>query len=147
MDINSLLSPQDSPARETPPPHPARASPALQSPSKRAIRQIPSRSASGLSQQITSSPQPQPHAQTAYQQVPPGIANFTNGGRGSHSGTATPPSERPLHSPHDAQMTPPHPLHRNTSTASMDALAGMWIFHMQHQRRYRGIGSNSRQAV
>jgi hypothetical protein len=148
MDINSLLSPQDSPARETPPPHPALASPSLQSPSKRAIRQIPSRTASGLSQQITSSPQPQsqsqlqsqlqsqPHAQAhpqgAYQQISsPGLASFTNGARGIHSGTATPLSERPLHSPHDAHMTPPHPLHRNTSTASMDALAGWWIFHTQ----------------
>ncbi|KAF2686067.1 hypothetical protein K458DRAFT_402603 [Lentithecium fluviatile CBS 122367] len=128
MDINSLLSPQDSPARETPPPHPALASPSLQSPGKRAMRQMPSRTTSGLSQQITSSPQPQPHPhahpQVAYQQIPsPGIAGFTNGARTIHSATSTPPLERPMHSPHDARMTPPHPLHRNTSTASMDALA------------------------
>jgi hypothetical protein len=127
MDINSLLSPQDSPARETPPPHPALASPALQSPSKRAIRQMPSRTASGLSQQITSSPQPpaQAHPQVAYQQISsPSMASFTNGARAIHSGTATPPLDRPIHSPRDVHMTPPHPLHRNTSTPSMDALAG-----------------------
>lgn len=130
MDINSLLSPQDSPARETPPPHPAVASPSLQSPGKRTKRQIPSRSASGLSQQISSSPQPpyhaQIHPQTAYQQLPsPGVASFTNGARSVHSAMSTPTAERPLHSPHDARITPPQPLHRNTSTPSMDTLAGM----------------------
>jgi len=51
MDINSLLSPQDSPApaSETPPPQPAGLpSPALQSPSKRNLqRMMPSRTPSG----------------------------------------------------------------------------------------------------
>lgn len=136
MDINSLLSPQDSPARETPPPPPpqsALASPSLQSPSKRAIRQMPSRTPSGLSQQITSSPQPH----LAFQQIPsPGIAGFTNGGRTVHSAASTPPIDRPLHSPHDARMTPPHLLHRQGSTPGMDTLAGRYPFHIQ-----KGAGS------
>lgn len=127
MDINSLLSPQDSPAQETPP-----RSPSLQASGKRAARQIPSRTPSGLSQQITSSPQPplsyqqQPppqQQQQQQQQLPsPGVA-FTNGNRGVHSATST-PSDRPIHSPRDARMTPPNPLLRQASTPGMDALAG-----------------------
>lgn len=126
MDINSLLSPQDSPAQETPPPHPALPSPSLQSPGKRAMRLIPSRTPSGLSQQIAQSPQSHP----AYQQLPsPGITAFTNGSRAVHSATSTPPIDRPLHSPHDARMTPPHLLHRQASTPGMDTLAGGSLFH------------------
>ncbi|KAF1948982.1 hypothetical protein CC80DRAFT_282681 [Byssothecium circinans] len=133
MDINSLLSPQDSPARETPPPppaHPARASPSLQSPGKRTLRQIPSRTPSGLSQQITSSPQG--HLQ--YQQVhSPGIAGFSNGHRQMHSATSTPPTDRLTHSPRDARATPPHLAHRQASTPGMDALAD--LASMQHQQQ------------
>ena len=120
MDINSLLSPQDSPAQETPPPHPALNSPSMQSSSKRAIRQIPSRTPSGLSQHITSSPQPH----LAYQQqLPSPGVTYTNGTRAIHSTTNTPP-ERPIHSPHDARMTPPNPMLRQASTPGMDTLAG-----------------------
>ncbi|PSN67748.1 hypothetical protein BS50DRAFT_572764 [Corynespora cassiicola Philippines] len=174
MDINSLLSPQDSPARETPPPtQPALPSPSmLHSPGKRAIRQMPSRTPSGLSQQITSSPQPQPppqsqsqpqphHPHAAYpqhqqhqqqhphththtqhaphpqQQLPsPGVNNFanTNGSRNIHSATSTPPIDRQsLGSPHDARMTPPHPMHRQASTPGMDTLADLAT--MQHQQQ------------
>ncbi|KAF2635726.1 hypothetical protein P280DRAFT_411130 [Massarina eburnea CBS 473.64] len=137
MDINSLLSPQDSPARETPPPPPAhharaspRASPSMPSPGKRAIRQMPSRTPSGLSQQITSSPQS--HLQ--YQQLPsPSMSSFTNGHRKMHSATSTPPIERPMHSPRDARATPPHLVHRQASTPGMDALADLAA--MQHQQQ------------
>ncbi|KAJ4304757.1 Splicing factor [Kalmusia sp. IMI 367209] len=128
MDINSLLSPQDSPAQETPPPHPALGSPSLQSSSKRAIRQIPSRTPSGLSQQITSSPQPH----LSYQQLPSPGTTFTNGSRGIRSATGTPP-ERPMHSPRDARMTPPNPLLRQASTPGMDTLADLAA--MQHQQQ------------
>src|SRR5262245_25842734 len=133
MDINSLLSPQDSPAQETPPPHPSLASPSLQSPSKRAIRQIPSRTPSGLSQQITSFPQPH----LTYQQLPsPGIAGLTNGSRVIHSATSTPP----LHSPRDARMTPPHHLPRQASTPGMDTLAGASLFHeLWEVRKYHKL--------
>ncbi|CAI6333060.1 unnamed protein product [Periconia digitata] len=136
MDINSLLSPQDSPARETPPPHPPIASPAIQSPSKRAFRQMPSRTSSGLSQQITSSPQPpaQPLQQQhlAYHSVPsPNLSGFTNGHRPIHSATSTPPI--PIHSPHDASMNSPHPPPRQTSTPGMDALADLAT--MQHHQQ------------
>lgn len=120
MDINSLLSPQDSPAQETPPPNPALNSPSMQSSSKRAIRQIPSRTPSGLSQQMTSSPQP--HLSYQQQLPSPGVT-YTNGSRTIHSATSTPP-ERPIHSPRDARMTPPNPLLRQASTPGMDTLAG-----------------------
>lgn len=120
MDINSLLSPSDSPAgTPTPQPQPPPALPSpgmLQSPSKRAIRQMPSRTPSGLSQQITSSPQPQ----VALQQVPsPGFAHIANGARAIHSAMSTP---QPLGSPHDARMA--SPAFRQASTPGMDTLAG-----------------------
>lgn len=123
MDINSLLSPSDSPAgTPTPQPPPALPSPSmLRSPgkSKRAVRQMPSRTPSGLSQQITSSPQP--HA--VLQQVPsPGFAHIANGARAMHSAMSTP---QPLGSPRDARMTPPHQhMFRQASTPGMDTLAG-----------------------
>lgn len=120
MDINSLLSPSDSPAgTPTPQPPPAVPSPSvLHSPRKRAARQMPSRTPSGLSQQITSSPQP--HA--TLQQIPsPGFAHIANGARAMHSAMSTP---QPLASPHDARMTPPHPMFRQASTPRMDTLAG-----------------------
>lgn len=127
MDINSLLSPSDSPAgtpapqsQPQPPPQPALASSPsmLQSPSKRAIRQIPSRTPSGLSQQITSSPQSHP----ALQQIPsPGFTHIANGARGIHSAMSSP---QPMASPHDTRITPPHHALRQASTPGMDTLAG-----------------------
>ncbi|KAJ4361902.1 Splicing factor [Neocucurbitaria cava] len=119
MDINSLLSPSDSPAgTPVPQSQPVLPSPSmLQSPSKRAIRQMPSRTPSGLSQQVTSSPQP--HA--ILQQLPsPGFAHIANGARAVHSAASTP---QPMGSPHDARITPPHPLFRQGSTPGMDTLA------------------------
>ena len=120
MDINSRLSPSDSPAG-TPTPQPQSAISAassLRSPSKRTIRQLPSRTPSALSQQITSSPQP--HA--VLQQIPsPGFAHIANGARAMHSAMSTP---QPLGSPHDARMTPPHHVLRQASTPGMDTLAG-----------------------
>ena len=132
MDINSLLSPQDSPAQETPPPHPALASPSMQPSSKRAKRQIPSRTPSGLSQQLTSSPQPH-LAYHQHRQPSPGVS-YTNGTRAIHSRTSTPP-ERPMHSPHDARMTPPNPLLRQASTPGMDTLADLAAMQHQHQQQ------------
>ena len=64
MDISSLLSPQDSPASETPP----AASPQL-SPNRRAGR-TPKRKSSGLIQQLTHSPP----ASTAHANALPSIA-------------------------------------------------------------------------
>ncbi|KAF2114385.1 hypothetical protein BDV96DRAFT_494415 [Lophiotrema nucula] len=138
MDINSLLSPQESPSAETPPPPPALASPSLRSPSKRpSLRHMPSRTSSGLSQQITSSPQyfhdqlPTPgHAVYQQHTTPParspGFTSFPNG-RTIHSAASTPPidARQPLGSPHDARMTPPHPLSRQASTPGMDTLADL----------------------
>lgn len=145
MDINSLLSPQDSPARETPPPHPPIASPAMQSPSKRAIRQVPSRTPSGLSQQVTSSPQLQPQAQPpqpqhlAYHPVAsPSISGFANGHRPIHSATSTPPMA--VQSPRDAGVISPHPPHRQTSTPGMDALAGTEFHKLYHEERSNDMG-------
>lgn len=150
MDINSLLSPQDSPApaSATPPPIPSMAS---KSPSKRVRRQKPSRTPSGLSQQtnMTSSPQ-RFHSETlpshpsqpvsSYQPHPngpaihsPGVAHYSNG-RGVHSAAHTPPFEGygrgQIGSPHDSRITPPHPLHRQASTPKMEALAD--LASMQH---------------
>jgi hypothetical protein len=125
MDINSLLSPSDSPAgTPTPQPPPALPSPSmLQSPRKRTERpgrQIPSRTHSGLSQQITSSPQPH----SVLQQVPsPGFAHISNGARAMHSAMTTP---QPLGSPRDTRMTPPQPMFRQASTPGMDTLAGRY---------------------
>ncbi|KAF1968243.1 hypothetical protein BU23DRAFT_558661 [Bimuria novae-zelandiae CBS 107.79] len=129
MDINSLLSPQDSPAQETPPPHPAQNSPSRPSSSKRAIRQIPSRTPSGLSKQITSSP----HLSYQQQLPSPGVT-YTNGTRAIHSATSTPP-ERAIHSPRDARMTPPHPYTRQASTPGMDTLADLAAMQHQHQQQ------------
>ncbi|KAF2824780.1 hypothetical protein CC86DRAFT_371310 [Ophiobolus disseminans] len=131
MDIPSLLSPSDSPAgTPTPQQPPALPSPSmLRSPgkSKRAMRQMPSRTSSGLSQQITSSPQP--HA--ALQQVPsPGFAHIANGARAMHSAMSTP---QPLGSPRDARMTPPHHMFRQASTPGMDTLADLASMQQQQQ--------------
>jgi hypothetical protein len=134
MDINSLLSPSDSPAgTPTPQPPPALPSPSmLQSPRKRAERsgrQIPSRTHSGLSQQITSSPQPH----SALQQVPsPGFAHIANGARAMHSAMSTP---QPLGSPRDARMTPPQPMFRQASTPGMDTLAGRYPLSLRVSAR------------
>ncbi|KAH3947521.1 hypothetical protein HBH70_147180 [Parastagonospora nodorum] len=131
MDINSLLSPSDSPAgTPTPQPPPALPSPSvLHSPRKRVARQMPSRTPSGLSQQITSSPQP--HA--TLQQIPsPGFAHIANGARAMHSAMSTP---QPLASPHDARMTPPHPMFRQASTPGMDTLADLASMQQQQAAR------------
>ncbi|KAF1843044.1 uncharacterized protein K460DRAFT_340747 [Cucurbitaria berberidis CBS 394.84] len=136
MDINSLLSPSDSPAgTPTPQPQPALPSPSmLQSPSKRAIRQLPSRTSSGLSQQVTSSPQP--HA--ILQQLPsPGYVHIANGARAVHSAAGTP---QPIGSPHDARITPPHPLFRQGSTPGMDTLADLASMQQQQASRQSSVG-------
>ncbi|KAF2029290.1 hypothetical protein EK21DRAFT_67874 [Setomelanomma holmii] len=136
MDINSLLSPSDSPAgTPTPQPPPALPSPSmLQSPSKRAIRQMPSRTPSGLSQQITSSPQP--HA--ALQQIPsPGFAHIANGARAMHSAMSTP---QPLGSPHHARMASPNPVFRQASTSGMDTLADLATMQQQQAARQTPVG-------
>jgi len=122
MDISSLLSPSDSPAgTPTPQPPPQIPTPSmLRSPGKkRAARQAPSRTPSGLSQQITSSPQPQASLQQLHS---PGFAHTTvNGARAMHSAMSTP---QPLGSPRDARITPPHNMFRQGSTPGMDTLAG-----------------------
>jgi hypothetical protein len=126
MDINSLLSPSDSPAgTPTPQPAPALPSPSLlrspgNSNNKRIRRQMPSRTPSGLSQQVSSS-SAQPHP-TLQQRIPsPGYAHMTNGARAIHSAMSTP---QPIASPRDARMTPPNPMYRQASTPGMDTLAG-----------------------
>ncbi|KAF2260945.1 hypothetical protein CC78DRAFT_522691 [Lojkania enalia] len=143
MDINSLLSPQESPATETPPPPSALSSPSLLSPHKRPpLRHMPSRTPSGLSQQVTSSPHyprdtlqtpshyHQQHVATPPTTHSPGFTTFPNG-RQVHSTSNTPPIDLrgQLGSPHDARLTPPHPLSRQASTPGMDALAGTSLWH------------------
>lgn len=123
MDINSLLSPSDSPAgTPTPQPAPAAASPSLlRSPGKRTRRQMPSRTPSGLSQQVISSPQPPPHQSLQQRGPSPGFTHMPNGARPVHSTMGTP---QQVSSPRDARMTPPNPMYRQTSTPGMDTLAG-----------------------
>ncbi|KAH9859825.1 hypothetical protein IAQ61_011607 [Plenodomus lingam] len=129
MDINSLLSPSDSPAG-TPAPQSAMPSPSvLQSPSKRNIRQMPSRTPSGLSQQITSSPQPHP---TLQQMPSPGFAHITNGARTMHCAMGTP---QPVTPSHDARMTPPQHVYRQASTPGMDTLADLASMQQQQQQQ------------
>ncbi|KAF2275353.1 uncharacterized protein EI97DRAFT_400210 [Westerdykella ornata] len=164
MDINSLLSPQDSPATETPPPVPPVAAP---SSAKRAMRQIPSRTPSGLSQQtpqtqqhITSSPQRfhhdplPPHSMPTYMRQPPathaplqspGHAGYTNGG--THSAVHTPTFDKgQLGSAHDSRMTTPYPLHRQASTPGMDTLAD--LASMQHvQQTARQQNASQRPSI
>ncbi|KAF2477110.1 uncharacterized protein BDR25DRAFT_251681 [Lindgomyces ingoldianus] len=135
MDINSLLSPQDSSPTDTPPSVNAQVSLSLQSPSQRPIRQLPSRTPSGLNQQITSSPQYHgDHPRSPYHPplpaasalASPGLANFVNG-RAIHSATSTPSmdSQPPLGSPHGAHMTSPYPMQRHPSTQGMETLADL----------------------
>jgi hypothetical protein len=128
MDINSLLSPSDSPAgTPTPQPAPALPSPStMRSPGKRTRRQVPSRTPSGLSQQVTSSPQP--HQALLQQRQPsPGYAHIANGTRPMHSAMSTP---QQIASPHDARMTPPNPMYRQASTPGMDTLAGRYLLSL-----------------
>ncbi|CAN9261723.1 unnamed protein product [Alternaria alternata] len=136
MDINSLLSPSDSPAgTPTPQPAPTIPSPSLlRSPGKRTRRQMPSRTPSGLSQQIRSSPQP---PQTLQQRVPsPGYAHIANGARAVHSSIGTP---QQIASPRDARMTPPNPMYRQTSTPGMDTLADLASMQQQQAARQNSV--------
>ncbi|KAL5116902.1 Splicing factor [Pleosporales sp. CAS-2024a] len=127
MDINSLLSPSDSPA---PPPPPSLPSPSmLHSPRKRVARQMPSRTPSALSQHVTSSPQP--HA-ALQQKAAPGFAHLANGARAVQSALNTP---QPLASPHDARITPPQSSFRQASTPGMDTLADLASMQQQQTAR------------
>ncbi|XP_014552979.1 hypothetical protein COCVIDRAFT_29750 [Bipolaris victoriae FI3] len=140
MDINSLLSPSDSPAgTPTPQPAPAAASPSLlPSPSKRMRRQIPSRTPSGLSQQVISSSSPQPQSQPQPHQTlqsrgpSPGYTQIANGARSIHSAMGTP---QQVSSPRDARMTPPNPMYRQASTPGMDTLADLASMQQQQAAR------------
>ncbi|KAF2746689.1 hypothetical protein M011DRAFT_468389 [Sporormia fimetaria CBS 119925] len=168
MDISSLLSPQDSPATETPPALPPEAT---RSPAKRTRRQMPSRTPSAINQQshytqrahhnpqVTSSPQhfhPESlpsHAAPSYHHHPAGppahsghgLAHYTNGRPGGvHSGLGTPTYDRG--SPHEPRVTPPHHLHRQTSTPGMDALAD--LASMQHvQQTARQQSTSQRPSI
>lgn len=164
MDISQLLSPQDSPATETPPPLPAQSSQLSQSPAIRPQRQIPSRTPSGLAyaasqraqrqvnfqqQQYQQHNQQQFHHQAQSQYIAaipsPGVAEYSNG-RSLHSATHTPPSsfdmtQRASPRSLDARSTPPHPLHRQASTPSMDALADLASMqHVQQTARQQSVG-------
>ncbi|EDU39505.1 RNA-binding protein RRM domain [Pyrenophora tritici-repentis] len=138
MDINSLLSPSDSPAgTPTPQPAPSAPSPSLiRSPGKRARRQIPSRTPSGLSQQVMSSSSPQPHS-AIQQRVPsPGYAQIANGARTMHTTINT---AQQAASPRDARMTPPNATYRQASTPGMDTLADLASMQQQQAARQSSV--------
>jgi hypothetical protein len=133
MDINSLLSPSESPVAETPPPL-ASPSPRSSPNKKRAVGRPASqqRKSSGLSQQLTlddsrSSEQSLPslaahNAATAYHHQHQGAYSHATQGASlqhqSYGGASSTPESR-------ASSTLP-PLHRQGSTAGMDTLAGMF---------------------
>ncbi|KAF2493564.1 hypothetical protein BU16DRAFT_528840 [Lophium mytilinum] len=149
MDINSLLSPQESPVGDTPPPPRLRQSP-MSSPLKRPQRQAPPRrTSSTLSQQITSSPhshvEPMPSSTLTHNsyhthlamggQLPsPGLSSV-NGRAGTiHSAASTPPIDARGIQTFDTRMTPPQPpLSRHTSTPGMDTLADLASMQQQQQ--------------
>lgn len=142
MDINSLLSPQESPASETPPP--TGQSP-LPSPNtnKRARRPaVEKRKSSGLGQHhITSSPRvagdqlltptgsltsATSHPSSGPIPSPTVVHNGQNA-RAMHSAASTPTLEvrPPLATLHESRASSGHATpHRQNSTPGMDALAG-----------------------
>ncbi|KAF2196732.1 hypothetical protein GQ43DRAFT_241414 [Delitschia confertaspora ATCC 74209] len=162
MDINSLLSPQESPADETPPPSLPSSSRA--SPGKRSLRQplpnLPSRTPSYTSQhhQITSSPHyhsehyqshhyhqhshSHPHVTTGTPLASPRLAGYQNG-RATHTARSTPPVDprNPYNPIQDARVTPPQPpIHRSSSTPGMDTLADLASMQQQQQAARQNAG-------
>ena len=129
MDINSLLSPQDSPSRETPPPSNA----ASHGTPKKRLSGPEHRSSSSLSQQITLTQAIMAHpslslnaAGEAQQETPsPTLASLsTQSERLLHSATSTPTVEsRGPGFMQDPRMTLPG---RQPSTPQMDTLAGVF---------------------
>lgn len=135
MDINSLLSPSESPVTETPPTFPS--PPPRASPAKRPGRpSIQQRKSSGLSQVSTVSPIEQSlpslavhNAAIAYQNQqgiygqsatnPP----FQNVG---YAATTSPPVSG-AHSVETRAASSQSVMHRTESTPQMDTLAGTWL--------------------
>jgi hypothetical protein len=103
------------------------------------VRQMPSRTPSGLSQHITSSPQ----LHLVHQRLPsPGVSHLANGARAVHSATSTPQS---LGSPHDARIaTPSSQMYRQASTPSMDALADLASMQQQQQAARQNSAGHQR---
>ncbi|KAF2099517.1 hypothetical protein NA57DRAFT_38059 [Rhizodiscina lignyota] len=119
MDINSLLSPQDSPANEA---TPNTSSPHL-SPSKNSTRPtVQQRKSSGLSQEVT----------------PDQITSLPSPSAQYFPRTTQQPSRSPLESrsPLLQHTNTQPPLSRNTSTPQMDTLADLAAMqHQQHSAR------------
>jgi hypothetical protein len=144
MDINSLLSPSESPAAETPPllPSPSPRS----SPNNRLATGRPAtqqRKSSGLSQQITlDSPRTSEHAlpslaahnaASAYQQQQHGVysqgVQSTSYQQQNYGATAMPPASATT-TPEPRAATSLPTLNRQGSTPGMDTLAGTWRNHI-----------------
>ncbi|KAF1993643.1 hypothetical protein P154DRAFT_449663 [Amniculicola lignicola CBS 123094] len=141
MDINSLLSPQDSPAPGTPPAAALRSPSLQQSPAHRSLRQHPpSRTPSNVGQPTSAYHTPTPPT------LQPSVAASLNS-RPLHGATSTPPveSHARIASPHDAHQTPPHHLLRQTSLR-METLADL-ASSMQHQQATSRQGTNTPQAT
>ncbi|KAF2840240.1 hypothetical protein M501DRAFT_1002554 [Patellaria atrata CBS 101060] len=148
MDIRALLSPEDSPvSRDVSP----AASPHKQaSPVKRPGRPA-KRKSSSLSQQITSSPQPQEQLYNAAYQAQhsnlpsPGLSSIVQNGIHYQSAHTTPTSE-PRNPYVESRATPPHPaLHRQGSTPGMDTLAD--LASMQHHQATRQASESTRPSI
>lgn len=131
MDINSLLSPSESPAPETPSPLTTpspRSSPHHKRPGRPSTT---TRKSSGLCQQLTLSPTASPHdlpslaghnAATAHQHQQGGY--FQPSGHYQQQGHAPTPTA----STHLDPISPSLPqIHRQGSTPGMDTLAGTFV--------------------
>ena len=147
MNIRELLSPQDSPAAETPP---QRLSPSPHaSPNKRSSG--PSRQhwkSSGLTTSFTQSPTPQDvqlpsiAAHDNHQQFLLPVASVTSA---PYPGLST--QHSPNHQPPESGVSSAHPaIHRQFSTPQMDKLAelaSMQQHHHHHHHQQQGAGQNS----
>jgi len=150
MDIRELLSPQDSPAAETPP---QRLSPSPHaSPNKYPSR--PSgqqRKSSALSTSITLSPThqdvqlPSIVAHNNHQHLPLPSAGVTSHPQRTYSGPQT--QHSPYNQPTESGANPAYlTIHKQSSTPQMDKLAelaSMQHHHQQQQQQQQGSGQNS----
>ncbi|KAF2092161.1 hypothetical protein K490DRAFT_32621 [Saccharata proteae CBS 121410] len=135
MDINSLLSPQDSPSSEQPP----NASSPQPSPARRPGRPA-KRKSSGLSKQVTADSPPQQHsllhpataARNAATYMPPtGLLSPSSAGASQDAR----PTLSPMSTPNAQAM------HRHGSSPGMDTLAD--LASMQHHQQAARHSANS----
>jgi squamous cell carcinoma antigen recognized by T-cells 3 len=138
MNIRELLSPQDSPAAETPP---QRLSPSPHiSPNKHPSRSSSQqRKSSGLSTSITLSPTHQ------HVQLPSIIAHNNHQNLAlPAAGITSAPYPQPTYSGPSTGANPAYlTIHRQSSTPQMDKLAELASMQHHHHQQQQGAGQNS----